>query len=111
MRVHVVAAAYALWILGTFVVFYAISRDENPLQLALMADVIPACCQLLLLGIDWCGLVAPTKIWLALLLIVLLSYVVNAMDPVACCLVAYRRPENPPLRRGRDRGLYHRRLL
>ena len=81
MRLHLVAAAYALWILGTFVVFYAISRDENALQLAVMAGVIPACCQLLLLGIDWRGLVTPTRMWLALLLIVLLSYVVNAMDP------------------------------
>jgi hypothetical protein len=81
MRVDVVAAAYALWILGTFVIFYAISKDENALEVAVMAGVIPACCQMLFLGIDWRGLVAPTKIWLALLLIVLLSYIVNAMDP------------------------------
>ena len=46
-----------------------------------MGGVIPALCQILFLGIDWRGLVAPARIWLALILVIVVSYVVNAMDP------------------------------
>jgi hypothetical protein len=82
MRLHSVAAAYALWILGIFVVFYlAHAQNENALQVAVMCGAIPAGLQILLVGVDSRGLVAPMKIWLALLLVILLSYVVNAMNP------------------------------
>lgn len=82
MRLHIVAAVYAIWLVAIFGVFYlGHGRDENSLQLAVMAGGIPALCQIFLLGIDWRGLVAPMKIWLALLLVILVSYVVNDMDP------------------------------
>lgn len=84
VRVQSVAAAYGAWLVGIFVVFYlAHGREDSvlPLQLILIAGVIPAALQLLLLKIDWRGLVAPVKIWVALLLVILLSYIVNGMDP------------------------------
>jgi O-antigen ligase len=82
MRFKTVVAAYTLWITAIFGVFYlAHGADENSLQVVVMCGVIPAGCQLLLLGIDWRGLVAPMKIWLALMTVILLSYLVNAMDP------------------------------
>jgi len=82
MRLYSVAAAYAVWILGIFVVFYLVhAKNENALELAVICGAIPAVCQIFLLGVDWRGLVAPMKIWLALLLVILLSYVVTAMDP------------------------------
>jgi O-antigen ligase len=82
MRFHCVVAAYAFWLMAVFGVFYlAHGNDENALQLTVMCGAIPAGCQILLLGVDWRGLVAPVKIWLALLLVILLSYSVNAMDP------------------------------
>ncbi len=34
-----------------------------------------------MLGIDWRGLVAPMRIWLALVLVIVVSYVANALDP------------------------------
>ena len=82
MRLHTVAAAYALWLLGIFVVFYLVEgKNENALQIAVMCGAAPAACQMLLLGIDWRGLVAPAKMWLAFLLVILVSYVANVMDP------------------------------
>lgn len=83
MRFHSIAAAYALWILGIFVAFYSASgqEDVNGMQFALMCGAIPVACQILLLGVDWRGLIAPVKIWLAFLLVILVSYVVNGMDP------------------------------
>jgi hypothetical protein len=84
IRVQSVAAVYGAWLVGIFGVFYlAHGRDDSvlPLQLILIAGMIPAGLQLLFLKIDWRGLVAPVKFWLALLLVILLSYVVNGMDP------------------------------
>lgn len=82
MRLHALAAVYALWILGIFVTFYlTLAQDGNALQLAVMGGLIPAACQFFVVGVDWRGLVAPMKIWLILLLVILLSYVVNAMNP------------------------------
>jgi len=82
MRLNIVAALYAFWLVAIFGVFYLVhGRDENALQLAVMVGAIPAFCQIFLLGVDWRGLVAPMKIWLALLLVILVSYVVNDMDP------------------------------
>jgi O-antigen ligase len=83
MRLNILAGAYALWILGIFVVFYlAHGADNNALQIAVICGVIPAGCQILVLGVDWRGLVAPVKIWLALILVILLSYFVNALNPL-----------------------------
>lgn len=83
IRFHSVVAAYALWILGVFVTFYLVSgQNGSALQISVLCGAIPALCQLLFLGIDWRGLVAPVKIWLVLLFIVLLSYVANGLDPL-----------------------------
>jgi O-antigen ligase len=81
MRLQIVAVAYAAWLLGVFVAFYATYPDVNLLQVAVLCGVIPAASQLLLLGIEWRGLVAPAKLWLAYLLVILLSYLWNVADP------------------------------
>ncbi len=82
MRFHIVVAAYSIWLLSIFVVFYLVhGKDDNSLQLVVMSGALPACGQILLLGVDWRGLVAPAKMWLALLIIVLLSYFLNLTDP------------------------------
>jgi O-antigen ligase len=82
MRLYSVAAAYALWLLSDFVIFYLTQgSSETALQVVAICGVVPAGLQLLVLGVDWRGLVAPMKIWLPLLLVILLGYVVNAMNP------------------------------
>src|SRR5215831_1820136 len=83
MRLNIVAAAYALWILGIFVAFYLVKDpdDVSVMQFLLMCGAIPAVCQVFLLGVDWHGLVAPVKLWLAFLLVILVSYDVSGMDP------------------------------
>ena len=82
MRHHIVTAAYSIWLVSIFGVFYLVhARDENSLQLVVMCGAIPAGCQILLLGVDWRGLVAPAKMWLALLAVVLLSSFVNLINP------------------------------
>jgi len=78
MRLYGVAAVYAAWLFSIFAVFYLMHGDEESvqqLQFVLIGGIIPATCQILFLGIDWRGLVAPVKIWVALLLVILLSYV------------------------------------
>jgi len=83
MRFHIVVATYAIWLIAVFGVFYvAHGADGNALQLTVICGVIPAACQMCLLGVDWRGLVAPTRLWLALLFVILLSYLVNALNPV-----------------------------
>ena len=82
MRLRAVAAAYALWLVATFAVLYLThGGDGMGLQVAVMFGAVPAACQVLLLGIDWRGLVAPVKMWLAIVLVILLSYFVNVIDP------------------------------
>jgi O-antigen ligase len=82
MRFRIVVAAYAVWLFALFYVFYLVQgKNENALQLAVMGGLIPAGCQFFLLGVDLRGLVAPMKIWLALLLVILLSYLFSAMNP------------------------------
>jgi len=83
MRLNIVVWAYTFWLVAIFGALY-VTHGENPenaLQLALVCGVIPGGLQLLLLGVEWHGLVAPTKMWLVFLLIVLLSYLVGATDP------------------------------
>jgi O-antigen ligase len=82
MRFRIVVWAYAIWLFAIFDVFYLVQgNDENALQIVVACGVIPAACQLLLLGLDWRGLIAPMRIWLALLLVILVSYVANGMNP------------------------------
>ncbi|HTT79647.1 MAG TPA: O-antigen ligase family protein [Stellaceae bacterium] len=83
MRFNVVVWAYTIWLIAMFGALY-VTHSVNPatdLQLVLLCGVIPGGLQLLLLGIDWHGLVAPFKMWLAFLLIVLLSYLAGVTDP------------------------------
>jgi O-antigen ligase len=82
MRFHTVAAAYAVWLLAILIAFYLThGQSEMAMQIALAAGAIPAALQLLLLGVDWRGLVAPAKMWLALLVIILFSYLVSNSNP------------------------------
>lgn len=82
MRFHIVVAAYAVWLVAVFGVFYlAHGTDGSALQLTVVCGLIPAACQICLLGVDWRGLIAPTRLWFALLFVILASYLVNALDP------------------------------
>jgi O-antigen ligase len=82
LRCYSVAAAYAVWIMGVWVVFYLThGKNVNALQLAVMGGAIPASCQILLLGVDFRGLVAPVKVWGAFIIVMLLSYFVNMLSP------------------------------
>jgi O-antigen ligase len=80
-RLQIVAAAYAAWALGVFLAFYATYPDVNLLQIAVLCGAVPVACQALLLGIEWRGLVAPMKLWLAYLLVILLSFLWNVANP------------------------------
>jgi hypothetical protein len=81
LRLQAVAWAYASWLLGVFVVFYLTYPSVNQLQFAVIGGAVPATFQVVLLGIDWRGLVAPVKIWLAYMLVILLSYLWNVAHP------------------------------
>ena len=79
----IVAVAYAFWLLIVFVVFWRVAgHDQNALQLSVALGIVPVALQFFLLGIDPRGLVAPAKLSLVLVLIVLLSYW-SAPDNVA----------------------------
>jgi O-antigen ligase len=83
VRLRIVAGAYAAWVLGIWIVFWlGHSKDANSLQLAVISGILPAFLQIILLGADWRGLVAPVRIWLAFLLVMLLSYVASGFDPM-----------------------------
>jgi O-antigen ligase len=83
IRFRIVTIAYAVWLFGVWGAFYlGHGKDVNLLQVAVMGGAIPALCQIFLLGVDGRGLMAPTKIWLAYILVILLSYVVNVMNPL-----------------------------
>jgi hypothetical protein len=83
MRFRIVVVAYTLWIIAVFGALYLTHSEESEtaLQLALLSGVVPVALQLLLLGFEWHGVVAPVKMWLAFLLIVLLSYLAGLTDP------------------------------
>lgn len=82
VALRLVAGAYTLWLMAIFGAFYlAHGNDATTLQVAVAGGVIPAAIQLAAIGIDWRGLVAPTKIWLAFLVVILLSYLVNVTNP------------------------------
>jgi len=82
MRFRIVVVAYTLWLIAIFGALYAThSKSQTALEFALLSGLIPVGLQLLLLGVDLRGLVAPAQMWLAFLLIILLSYLANATDP------------------------------
>lgn len=83
MRFRSVVIAYTLWLTANFGVLYLAHGKgyEQSLQVVLLCGVVPAGLQLLFLGVDWRGLVAPVKLWLVLMLVIVLSYLVNVMDP------------------------------
>jgi hypothetical protein len=78
-RLQITAGLYAAWLLGVFIAFYWTFPEIGLLQVAVICGAIPAVAQVFLLGIDWRGLVAPVRIWLAYLLVILLGYVWNVM--------------------------------
>lgn len=82
MKRFTVAAAYALWLLTTEVVFYLLhgqvhGQAGTALEAAILLGIVPLTLQLLLLGLNPLGLVAPMKLALAFVLLALLSYVFN----------------------------------
>jgi len=96
MRLRITAAAYALWLAALLVAFYlAHGNDATSLELVLMAGLVPTALQLILLGIDTHGLVAPVRYWFALVIIIVLSYVANAFDPTMQPMNATNLPISP----------------
>jgi O-antigen ligase len=82
MRFPLVVFAYVAWLMAMLVVYYLThGQNETALQITLIGGVLPGLLQILVLGIDWRGLVAPMRIWLALVLVIVVSYVANALDP------------------------------
>jgi O-antigen ligase len=81
MKLSVVAAAYALWLFGTELVFYwAHGPDTSALQSVVIAGLIPVALQFLLLGLNPFGLVLPVRMALIFLLIVVLSFLTNGAN-------------------------------
>lgn len=79
MKLWIVAAAYGLWLFGIEAVFYLVGgSDENALQFAVVAGIVPVLAQLLVLGFNPLGLAAPTKYSIVLVLVVLLSFLGHA---------------------------------
>jgi O-antigen ligase len=81
MRLNLVAAAYALWLLSTEALFYfsyAGGGEVTALQVSIALGIIPVAMQFLLLGVSPFGLVAPVRMALYFFLIVLASYWGNA---------------------------------
>jgi O-antigen ligase len=90
MRFNIVVAAYTLWPIASFGAL-DITRGSNSgtaLEFALMYGAVPCGLQLILLGVDWRGLMAPTKMWVAFLFIVLVSYLTSLTNP-------YLAPSSP----------------
>jgi hypothetical protein len=83
LRFRVVVWAYAAWLMLDLLAFYAIAgkRPEFVEQIALLTGMVPMALQVALLGVDYHGLLAPFKMWFALLMVVLLSYVASDLDP------------------------------
>ncbi|HEV2547889.1 MAG TPA: O-antigen ligase family protein [Stellaceae bacterium] len=78
MRFHIVVVSYASWLLSILLVFYlSHGKGTTGMQIAFLCGLVPSALQLFLIGIDWRGLVAPVKMWLSLLLIILLGYVLS----------------------------------
>ena len=78
MVLRIVAASYGAWLFLINLVFYlAHGNDLNSLQYAVMLGCIPAALQFMLVGFDQRGISTPLKFSLALLVIVLLSYLAN----------------------------------
>lgn len=79
MKLLIVAAAYALWLLAIEVIFFLIEgNDITALEGAVILGIFPAALQFFLLGINPYGLAAPVKVALCFVLIVLLSYIGHA---------------------------------
>ncbi len=82
MQFRTVVVAYVAWLMAILVVYYLThGQNETALQLTLVGGVLPGLLQIFLLGIDWRGLVAPVRIWLALILVIVVSYIANVGDP------------------------------
>ncbi|HEY0521989.1 MAG TPA: O-antigen ligase family protein [Stellaceae bacterium] len=81
LKLRTVAGVYAVWLVAIEVIFYVTyGKNENVLQLVVMAGCLPAALQLLLVGFNPYGLVSATKFALIFLAIILLSYIGNTWD-------------------------------
>jgi O-antigen ligase len=80
MKLYLVAAIYALWLLAINVVFYLVHGQEGLAQEAsVLAGIVPMALQLLLLGFNPVGMARPARMMLVFLCIVLLSYLANGV--------------------------------
>ena len=78
MKRYVVAAFYAVWLVAVEFIFYWVrGHDPSSLQHVVMLGVIPPAVQFALLGLNPYGLVAPARLFIVFLLIVLFSYLSN----------------------------------
>jgi O-antigen ligase len=93
VRLWIVATGYGLWLCSLVIVFWLMhGGDEEALQVVVIAGALPLSLQLLVLGLDPSGLVAPAKFSIALLFVILLSYLGHTEDwtpLVYLCNVAF----------------------
>lgn len=81
MKRSIVGGAYGVWLFAMLLVFYlGRGEDENALQFALIAGALPAALQLFLMGLSPHGLLSPARFALALMLVIILSYVAAGTD-------------------------------
>jgi O-antigen ligase len=85
MRLNLVAVAYALWLLATELLYYVTGsyyanggNDLTTLEVSVLLGLIPAAMQILFLGFSPHGLLAPVRMVLCFLLVVLVGYLGNA---------------------------------
>jgi O-antigen ligase len=84
MRLHLVGAAYALWLFAIELVFYwSHGPDTSALQVVAILGLLPMALQLFFLGINPFGLVLPTRMALFFVLIALLSFLANGANSAA----------------------------
>lgn len=78
MRLRLVAALYGTWLFLLVIAFYVTGgHNENSLQYAVMAGLIPVGAQLLVLGFDPRGHYPTLLFSIAMVLIVAVSYLAN----------------------------------
>jgi len=88
MKAIAIGWGYGIWLCAIAVVFYLVrGNDIGALEYAVLAGVLPAALQLLLLGFETLGMTRPVKLLLVFLLIVTIGYLVNGADWTALTYV------------------------
>jgi len=88
MKAIAIGWGYGIWLCAIAVVFYLVrGNDIGALEYAVLAGVLPAALQLLLLGFETMGMARPVKLLLVFLLIVTIGYLVNGADWTALTYV------------------------